>query len=113
MVTGVDYLVFLLCLQLESGAAMANVVGRVLATGVGALLHRRFTFAGPQRWGLARQMIAYAALSAFNLGLSTAMIIAWVDHVGLGAISAKVLTDMVVMALSIAIGRLVIFAPAR
>ncbi len=113
VVTGVDYLVFLLFLQFGSGAAAANAFGRLLATGVGALLHRRYTFAGPQRLGWARQMVAYGALSAFNLGLSTAMIVAWVDHVGLGAVWAKVLTDLVVIALSILIGRLFIFAPAR
>ena len=113
VVTGVDYLIFLLCLQFGSVPAVANAVGRVVATGVGALLHRHYTFAGPQRLGLARQMAAYGALSAFNLGLSTAMIIVWVHHVGLGAVWAKVLTDAVVIAVSIVIGRLFIFAPAR
>lgn len=113
LITATDYLVFLGAVAAGVGAAPANAASRVVATMVGAVLHRHYTFSGPQRLGLWRQMMAYAALSAVNLVISTVLILALTDQMGLSPIVAKVLTDVVVIAVSIVVGRALIFAPPR
>lgn len=113
VVTLIDYAVFLVSMHLGLSAPRANVASKLAATLAGAVLHRRFTFAGPQRLGLARQMLAYAALSLFNLGLSTALIVVFSSHLGWPALLAKLTADVFVIALSFVVSRFFIYAPAR
>ena len=113
LVSGTDYLVFLVALAGGSTAVWANVLGRVVSTVVGAILHRRYTFAGPQRLGVRRQMLAYGTLSVVNLGLSSGLIHVLVDDLTLPPLWAKVATDIVIIVLSMVISRVLIFAPSR
>ena len=112
VITVIDYAVFIVLVYLGLAAVQANAVGRVITTVVGAILHRRYTFAGPQKWGIARQMMAYVALSAFNLVLSSGLILLLTERAGLIPLMAKVATDVVVIAVSVLAGRFLIFAPA-
>ena len=112
VVMSLDYLVFLLGLQLGATAVQSNAAGRLLTTVVGALLHRRYTFAGPQRMGMLRQMVAYFALSGINLVISSGLILLLTENMGLAPLWAKMLTDVVVIAISMLVGRFFIFAPA-
>jgi putative flippase GtrA len=113
LVSGTDYLIFLLALAGGSTAVWANVLGRVVSTVVGATLHRRYTFAGPQRLGVRRQMLAYGTLSVVNLGLSSGLIYLLVDGLALPPLWAKVATDIVIIVFSMVISRVLIFAPSR
>jgi putative flippase GtrA len=113
LVSGADYLVFLMALASGSTAVWANVLSRVASTAVGAILHRRVTFAGPQRLGLRRQMLAYGTLSVVNLVLSSGLIHLMVNGVDVPPLWAKVATDVVMILLSMVISRFFIFAPSR
>lgn len=112
IVTGVDYALFIVSVRLGLAAVEANALSRVIATLVGAVLHRHYTFAGPQKWGLWRQMAGYGALSALNLALSSGLLIVLVDRWGWAPLLSKVCTDVLIIAVSIIVGRLLIFAPA-
>ncbi len=113
VVMALDYLVFLLGLQMGATAVQSNAVGRLVTTVVGALLHRRYTFAGPQRMGILRQVMAYFALSGMNLAISTGLILLFAYHMDLAPLLAKMLADVVIIAISMVVGRFLIFAPAR
>jgi putative flippase GtrA len=113
VVTLIDYVVFLLGMQWGLSAPLANVLSKLAATLAGAVLHRRYTFAGPQRLGPARQMLFYAALSLFNLGLSTGLIVVLSSMLGWPGLVAKLLADVVVIAVSFVVSRVFIYAPAR
>lgn len=112
-VAGTDYLVFLLALAGEVGAVWANVLSRVASTIVGATLHRAYTFAGPQRLGYGRQMLAYGTLSVVNLGLSSGMLHVLVDLWSVPALWAKIGTDVIITVVSMAVSRFLVFAPSR
>ena len=113
IVTLVDYLVFLLVMHQGLSAPQANAASKVAATLVGAYLHRRYTFTGPQRLNLLRQMFAYAALAAFNLALSTGVIVLLISSMGWSGLVAKLAADLLVIVVSFAVSRVLIYAPAQ
>lgn len=112
-VTLIDYLIFLLAVHLGLSAAYANVSSKVAATLGGGYLHRRYTFAGPQHLSLLRQIVAYAALSAFNLALSTVCIVWLMTNAGWPPLVAKLCADILVIAISFVASRVLIYAPSR
>lgn len=112
LVAATDYSLYLLLIHVGLVPVAANAGSRIPATCVGALLHRSFTFSGPQRWSWGRQMMAYGALSAFNLLLSSALIFLLHDWFEWAPLRAKLGTDVLVILLSWLIGRFVIFVPA-
>jgi putative flippase GtrA len=108
-----DYLAYGAALLFGASVLLANLLSRLVATIVGAWLHRRYTFAGPQRWDLARQMMGFAALSGVNLLISSALIHVLHHHAGLNPLWSKVGTDVVIVLISLVVSRWLIFAPAR
>lgn len=112
-VTLVDYLFFLLFMQQGLSAAQANAGSKVAATLLGAYLHRRYTFAGPQRLNLLRQMLAYATLATFNLALSTGVIVLLMNVAGWSALVSKLSADLLVIVISFVVTRVLIYAPAK
>lgn len=113
VVMAADYACFLLCLLLGITAVLANAVGKVAATIVGCVLHRNYTFAGPQRLAIRQQLVSYIVLSAANLILSSVLVHALVYKLSLSALAAKVLTDIVVVIVAYLVSKFVIYAPTR
>jgi len=113
LVTLVDYLMFLLVLQQGMLTIQANAVSKVAATVVGAYLHRRITFGGPQRLKFSQQMLAYAALAAFNLALSTGVIMLLMHTTDMPALVSKLAADCLVIIVSFGISRFLIYAPSQ
>lgn len=113
VVMAADYAGFLLCLLLGLTAVLANAVGKVAATIVGCVLHRSYTFAGPQHLSIRQQLVSYILLSVANLILSSILIHGFVHKLGLAALVAKVLTDIVVIVISYLVSKFLIYAPPR
>lgn len=113
LVAASDYAVYGLAVWVGATVLVANLVSRMVATVVGAWLHRRYTFAGPQRMGMPRQMVAFGVLSAVNLLISSGLIVLLHDHLGLNPLWSKLGTDVVIVLISLVVSRLLIFAPAR
>lgn len=112
VVMAVDYAGFLLGLLLGLTAVPANAIGKVAATIVGCMLHRNYTFAGPQRLSIRQQLVSYIALSAANLILSSILVHALVYKLGLVALAAKVVTDIVVVFVAYLASKFLIYASA-
>jgi putative flippase GtrA len=108
-----DYLSYGAALLFGATVLLANVLSRLVATILGAWLHRRYTFAGPQRCNVTRQMVGFAALSVANLLISSALIHTLHHHAGFNALWSKVGTDIVIVLISLVVSRWLIFAPAR
>lgn len=113
LVASADYAVFAVVMLVGASALSANFFSRLAATLIGAWLHRTYTFAGPQRLGVARQMVAFGVLSAGNLLLSSALIFILHTRLGWPPIWAKLGTDVIIVIISLAVSRLLIFAPTR
>ena len=113
IVAATDYSIYGVAVWMGCSVLMANLWSRLMATIVGAWLHRRYTFAGPQRLGMARQMMAFGLLSGVNLLISSALITVLHDQVGLNPLWSKLGTDVVIVLISLVVSRWLIFAPAR
>lgn len=89
----------------------ANVAGKAAGAATGFVLHKRITFAGTQRHRAPRQAAMYAALLAFNMAASSALL--WLAvSLGAPAKPARIAIDLFVIATSFLASRFVIFRPA-
>lgn len=111
VITVTDYFIFLLCVYIDLPVIWSNATAKCAATLVGIFLHRIYTFAGPQRLSLMRQVAAYILLSAFNLCLSTAMILLIAEHYEWSALPSKIISDILIICISFVVSRLFIYAP--
>jgi putative flippase GtrA len=110
-VYAVDVGLFAFLLALPGGVhyLIANGASKAVAATVGFLLHKHFTFRWEQAGGALGQSLAYALLFLFNLGLSTALLSLSVDLLALPALLSKIVTDVIVVALSFALSRSFVF----
>jgi putative flippase GtrA len=58
-------------------------------------------------------MLAYGTLSVVNLGLSSGMLHVLVDLWSVPALWAKIGTDVIIIVVSMAVSRFLVFAPSR
>ena len=75
-----------------------NVAGRLFGASLGFILHKRWTFGGVHRRSTRTQAISYGLLLSFNIGLSSALLMAlqsWLP--GLGPLLWRGITDVLVI----------------
>lgn len=75
-----------------------NVAGRLFGASLGFILHKRWTFGGMHRRSTRTQAISYGLLLSFNIGLSSALLMAlqsWLP--GLGPLLWRGITDVLVI----------------
>ena len=75
-----------------------NVAGRLFGASLGFILHKHWTFDGVHRRSTRTQAISYGLLLSFNIGLSSALLMAlqsWLP--GLGPLLWRGITDVLVI----------------
>jgi putative flippase GtrA len=108
-----DFATFAVTLWAVPGAYLwANVAGKSVGALVGFVLHRQFTFSWEHKDNAARQLVSYVMLFAFNLALSSLLIFLLVNQAGANAFAAKLLVDVVVIAVAFIASRLWVYRPA-
>lgn len=112
-VVAADFLVYLAGLALFPDAYLAgNVCGKATGALLGFVLHKRFTFSWRQKDSGARQFVSYIALFLANLAISSALLWLLVGRIGANAVIAKVMVDVVVIAISFIASRLWVYRSA-
>lgn len=96
-----------------TGSLLVAVVGaRALSATVNFLLNRRLVFRAGTASGIRRQALRYGALALVLLGASY-LLIAALTGLGVGLISAKIVAEVTLFAVSYAVQRGVVFAGRR
>lgn len=113
LVVVLDYAVFWVAMSATISVVLSNAFAKVIASAVGYWLHRQYTFAGHQRLGVAKQAIAYVLLALFNLALSSALIHSLTYILGWWPLTAKIVTDAVVICVAFLVSKYIVYAPAR
>ena len=94
-----DLLVYLaFVLASPSWYLQGNVAGRLFGANLGFILHKHWTFGGVHRRSTRTQAISYGLLLSFNIGLSSALLMAlqsWLP--GLGPLLWRGITDVLVI----------------
>ena len=110
---GLDFGLFLLLFALFGwGAVTANVIAKTLA-GVSAFLaHRYFTFSVARGGNQARQALRYVALWSLNVPLATGLLALFLA-LGVPAVVAKVVSDVICVGLNYWVSRKYIFTGER
>lgn len=112
IVYAIDLAIYALCVALAPASYLAaNIAGRAAGAFAGFFLHKHVTFAGEQRHATARQALAYLTLLATNMAASSGLL--WL-LVGMGfpATPARIAIDVVVIATSFIVSRLLVFRVA-
>lgn len=106
---GLDLGLFLLLIGLAGqGAVAANVAAKIAAGIFAFLAHRHLTFDAAGEGGQARQAVLYAVLWFLNVPLATGLL-AFLLWLGLPAVIAKVVADVVCVGLNFWVSRKFIF----
>ena len=106
---GVDLGLFLLCFVLAGwGALAANVIAKIVAGVTAFLAHRYFTFEAARGGNQARQAVLYVALWSLNVPLATGLLALFL-LLGVPAVIAKVVADVVCVGFNYLISRHYIF----
>lgn len=106
---GADLGTFLLLLNFFGvDAILANLISKVLAGIFSFVAHRAFTFGVSDAEGRTQQAVRYFALLALNIPLSALMLsaIMWLTSM---EIWAKVLSDVLLIMISYAQSKLIVF----
>lgn len=108
-----DVLVYLACLAAAPHAfLLGNACGKATGALLGFVLHKRFTFSWRQKDSGLRQLASYIGLFLSNLALSSGLLWLLVTPIGLGAVFAKLMVDMIVIAVSFFVSRLWVYRSA-
>ena len=91
----------------------ANIVAKILGAMAGFLLHKYVSFSWMQRDRTGRQVFFFILLLLGNLCLSTLLLYIGALLLGLPEIMAKIVADIVVIATTFILGRILIFRAAR
>jgi putative flippase GtrA len=95
-----------------SGPVVANMAAKLAAGLFAFAAHRRFTFGTGERANTFIQGLRYFALLALNIPLSSgllALLLLWIPQ----APVAKFISDVVIVAATYWVSKLVVFAPAK
>ena len=94
------------------GPLVANVASKIAAGLLAFLAHRHFTFGTGQPSNTWSQGVRYFALLALNIPLSSgllALMLAWIPQ----APVAKFVSDVVIVAVTYWVSKLLVFAPKK
>ena len=95
------YAVFAGLLSLFPGQHLAaNIAGKLSGAAAGFVMHKYFSFAGPQADKTAQQALSYVLLLSFNLMLSSAMLWLLIDWLRLNAYASRFCVDAIVIGVS-------------
>jgi putative flippase GtrA len=101
LVLALDYAVFAgLNMAFTGQHLFANIAGKLTGAAAGFVLHKYISFAGAQAASTQRQALSYAMLLAFNLLLSSTLLLLLVDWLALNAFAARLVVDAIIIGVS-------------
>lgn len=107
LAAGTEYAVFLLLHHVGLLLIAANVLSFSCGLAISFLLNKHWVFS--RKGGVTKQFIIYAILAAVNVCISSGLIIAFVDHLNVPALIAKIIVMGMIACWNYVIFRNVIF----
>lgn len=111
VVYGIDVGLFIILMMMtpKTHYLEANTLAKTVAAIAGFFLHKHYTFSWEQRHSMVRQIVLYAALFAFNMGLSTGLVYLLVGRLALPTLPSRIFVDVLVTATAFFVSRQLVF----
>ena len=103
----IDYMMYAFLLILSADLVMANIGARIVSATANYTINRKMVFRSGK--SITRSAAGYFALAGFILAGNTIVLDTMVNMLGIGSMTAKILTEMIFFAISWVVQRYVVF----
>lgn len=105
-----DLVAYCLAILVDPGHYLvANCAGRLTGALVGFIVHRRWTFGGPQKLGWPSQLLVYLVLLGTNVLTSSFLLWLLVAGFGLAKLPSRMSVDVLILGSTFLVSRHLVF----